>query len=91
MELQALRPGLDRRLGLRVDRVLRRVARYFEAGAPDGDAMLRAAIDTALDSAGSGAQRVALALVGLRRAILPDTPAPQSAPVPPITTREQAA
>ncbi len=76
MELRAVRPGLAPRLGVRVDRVLRHVARHIEA---EGAAApgLRAAVDTALAAAVAERSRpAALALAGMRRAILPLAAAP---------------
>jgi hypothetical protein len=73
MELRDARAGVSQRLGVRVDRVLRHVARHM---AGDADAapseMLRAAVDTALAaSVAADAVACALALTGLRRVTWP--------------------
>lgn len=73
MELRDARAGVSDRLGVRVDRVLRHVARHM---AGDSDAapseMLRAAVDTALAaSVAANAVACALALTGLRRVMWP--------------------
>ena len=78
MELRTLRPGLPPRFGLRVDRVLRHVARHMAAGeAAMPDPALRAAVDTTLQAAVDTGQHAAcLALTGLRRVLLPAAPPP---------------
>jgi len=78
MELRTLRPGLPPRFGLRVDRVLRHVARHMASGeAAIPDPALRAAVDTTLQAAVDTGQHAAcLALTGLRRVLLPAAPPP---------------
>ncbi len=76
MELRTIRPSLAPRLGVRVDRVLRHVARHVEANGAAAPG-LRAALDTALAAAVAEQCRpAALALAGMRRAVLPQAPAP---------------
>jgi uncharacterized membrane protein YccC len=85
-ELRALLPGMGPPLAARVDRVLRRVARHLETAPSVADA------GTSLGAAGPGLlllldhalraaaeqqhEPAALALAGLRRALLPDAPPP---------------
>ena len=84
MELRTIRTRLAPRLALRVDRVLRHVSRHVahhDVAANHADEALRAALDTALAAAVAQANRpAALALAGMRRAILPLAPPPLLAP-----------
>jgi hypothetical protein len=80
MELRFLLASLPAELAARVDLLLRRVARLLESRIEEAAlpaARLQVALDNALEHAVAAAQpKAALALAGLRRALLPHAPAP---------------